>query len=474
MNLTFNKFYFIEEASLEDVIKMPSIPHLSKMTPEQIISFLERGDLPFDISEKVDGYNVSFGLMGDNEVYVKTKTQQPQTDPSYFEDLAKVYPQNIVFAKLLNYLNNNNFKEWYQNTFTNNYTFFSKKLPEVTGFQIFAELFSGDEKSNVIQYSEENIGKGALYVFFIRLNAPMLKEGIDITDSDIGRTIVSDFVNNFNSKDGWMVYKKNLLDVNMDVDDQKKRILTFISSNMEILKARKRDSETLRLKNEAKQQLEEMMNVFERSILSQFKQMPSSLGGGGMEGIIVKNLKNGSIAKIVDPEFAERRESMYAGSDALKNQKKILKKQIEEVLNYADSFSALKRAGKVAETQKQFKSIEDVIMVLFGDAFKENPALKKAFEGHNFDNTYIKVTKILQDHLKACENVVKEIDPNNVDAIKKAQISLDAEKERIMDFFNIFKRAYELKNSNQFYVELAKLFIGHKGIEDLKKFVINK
>jgi len=466
MNLSFSNYMLVKEA-----IKMPSIPHLIKMTPVQAIDFFLSEDEEWDVTEKVDGYNVSFGLDESGQMFVKSKTQEPQVDTKHFEELAKVYPHNIVFAKLFNYLEDNSFQDWYEQIVRKNNSELKQLNSNFTGLQIFGELFSGDEKANVLQYKKEKIGRGAIYLFFLFLNSPNDKKGINITNTKVGMNILKQFKTFFDNKDGWKIYIKTVLDVNLNSNNLKNKIKTFLSINKELFLNKKRDADTVKNRALADEELRSLLSKYSNSLINQVTQVPSSLGSDKLEGVIVRNIKNGAIAKFVDPEFARQREELHAGSDFLKNLKSIFKDKIDIILHSSDSFSALKRVSKVVETEKQYKTIDEIINVLFQDAFNETPELKLAYEGKNFDKTFNSIKQAVQQHLEECDKVIDSIDPNNIDAVAKAKMELDIEKNRVFDFYRTAKNAYDLKDTGKFYTELAKIFIGPKGINELKQYL---
>jgi len=129
------------ESLVEEAAKMVSIPHIDQMTAKDFCNLFSGG--AWEVSEKYDGSNVSFGLTEEGNIFVKSKKGNPTTETAEFFEQAKKYDNDIFegFGKLLEVLQQSDVKRLFS------------QLNGMIGspLQIFGELFSKPHM-NVIPY----------------------------------------------------------------------------------------------------------------------------------------------------------------------------------------------------------------------------------------------------------------------------------------------------------------------------------
>ena len=439
---------------LEEALKMTSIPHFDQMSVSQIISFFDSSD--WEVTEKADGSNVTFGV-DDLGVYVKSKKGNPVHDPQEYVDLSIKFNNDIHlgFGELLKMLLQNEEKF---TTFYNEHN----QLVDNKGFQIFGELFSKSHM-NVIAYSPEKIGKGAVYVFMVKADTND-KKGIDITNTDVGQQIISNFIETFQGTDGWNFYGRRPVDTSLATSTYKSQIMDIINNNKDILTSRKRADKPL--KTELVSKLSSLLSQYKKEVISQIEKVPSMLGADEIEGVVVRNLKNGELAKIVDLEgFGERRVQQWAGTDKIKQLRRELFNKIQnEILHNADIFllpnkQIEKLSDALEERGVAYQNIEEMLNVLYQDAVAERPKLKT-----DFKRALNNLKNILSEHLTNVKNTINDVDSNNFKTYMNTKSSIQTETNEIAD---ILANIENVKSDQGFYVEVIKFFIGFKGLNDL-------
>lgn len=438
---------------IDEALSMTSIPHFEQMTIPQIIDFFE--DENWEITEKADGANVAFGI-DENGIYVKSKKGNPVYDPQEYVNLSITYNNDIHlgFAEFLKFLNNN------KELFLNFYNKYNDVLGNI-GFQMFGELFSKSHM-NVIAYSDEKIGKGSVYVFMVK--SDINQKGNDVTNSEIGRQIIQEFIQTFQGVNGWNFYSKRPVEINLSKIKIKDQLLNLINNNREILSSRKKVDK--HQKDILKDQIAKLLMDFKADVLSQTKGTSSILGAKEIEGIIVRNLKNGSLAKIVNLEdFGARRVEQWAGIDKIKELRKNLYNKIQnEILDNADIFilpekQKEKLFNELEVRGSKYQSVEDMLNVLYNDAVIERPRLKS-----EFNNILSNLKNILINHIENAKNIINDVDASNDKTFNDTQNAINAEVKNIN---GILDNIQNINKDTDFYIEVIKFFIGYKGLENL-------
>jgi hypothetical protein len=291
--MRFKNYYNL----LEKVPAMNSIPHIQQMNVTQVLDFIgDNFDIrDYDISEKVDGANFSLTVLN-NVVYGKSKKGKPFYRPEDFYALKDISNVFNGFGDFLNVMINKGFKEWYTRTYSQYRSSIIDEfgLSTMVGFSIFGELFNSSQMNTLVY----DIKNGAYVVFGIKLNDGSGK-GVDISTSQIAIDIMKDFVKRFNGVEGWKIYYKN--SVKIDIGKQfAEELSQFIKNNIEAIKTRKRSPDILDKKNKAKEELVSLLMKWKKHILTQTEGVKSFLGGNEIEGVVIRNKKTGSIMKVVD------------------------------------------------------------------------------------------------------------------------------------------------------------------------------
>lgn len=442
-----------DKINLTEALKMTSIPHFDQMTIPQVISFFENED--WEITEKADGSNVSFGV-DENGIFVKSKKGNPVYNAQEYVDLSVTFNNDIHlgFAELLNLLLNN------EDRFISFYNKFNQVIGGI-GFQIFGELFSKSHM-NVISYSPEKIGKGAVYVFMVKTDTA--NKGTDITNSPIGQQIIKEFISSFQGVDGWNFYSKRPVDVDIKTSNYKNEIIDIIKNNKDILNSRKKiDKEQ---KDILVSKITQLLSFLKKQTLQQISGVHSMLGGEEIEGVVVRNLKNGALAKIVDLEgFGAKRVEQWHGIDQIKKLRGDLYNRIQkEVLDNADIFvlpnkQIEKLSDALEERGYKYQNIEDMISVLYQDAVTERPKLKT-----DIKQIIITTFNILNDHIEGVRNVIEGVDTSNPKIVEVTQSAITSE---VAEISNIIDKLKKISLGEDFYVEVIKFFIGFKGLNNL-------
>ena len=439
-------------------LKMSAIPHFDQMSISQMIKFFT--DNNWEFTEKADGSNVTFGVLND-EIFVKTKKGSPVTDPQVLIEMDREFNSDIHrgFAEMLQMLQSNDdlFVDWYNDI--------KSKHTNGNDFQIFGELFSRST-INVIEYSDAMIGRGALYLFMVKYTDSNTKAEVDISDHDTGRDIMQSFKETFNEIDGWKIYNKQAVRVNLKRSELVDRLVDIIDNEREILQSRahKHRAEKQRITSE----VEYILKQLKTDALSQIKKIKSILGADEIEGVVVRNLSSGSLAKIVDlSDFGDRRLEQWSGVDGLKQIRRKLLNDIQNVvLKNADIFvlpkKQIEKLSDALQTQsRRYYTIEEMMAILYADAISERPQIEQELD---------ELTKTFEEILKTYLTEMKDFIElpeiaGKFKAYTQAKQRLRAEQQSVAE---ITKKLKAAKSSIDKYIEIIQFFIGSKGLADLR------
>jgi hypothetical protein len=442
---------------LGEAVKMVAIPHIDQMTPKDFCNLFSSD--AWEVSEKYDGSNVSFGLDENNNLYVKSKRGNPITDANEFYELAQSLENDVFesFGNFLNSLKKSDIKKvliGLQNKI---------KAP----IQIFGELF-GKAHMNVIEYSPELIGKGAVVLFGAVKSST--KRGEDITTSKVGKDIISQIAETINKTSSFKAYTKKPVDLKIK-DIVKKQITRVCSAeNMAAIASRKRTGDEVALKVKAVKEFERLKLLVKRNLLSSIKSVSSSLGAKEIEGTIIRNMETGAIAKLVDLEdFGRRRVEQWAGVDALKEYRKKLYNDLKNnILKNADIFiltdkQMQKLTDAVEMRSSKFKSLDEILDVFYGDAASEVEFLESK-------RMVADLTATLKEYKIDIERALLQVS-DDVKSKTDTQNAISAEKTKIDIFIKgIEKRLLDNENP---YLSVISFVLSPKFIDELKtKFLI--
>lgn len=442
---------------LGEAVKMVNIPHIDQMTPKDFCNLFSGG--AWEVSEKYDGSNVSFGLDEENNIYVKTKRGNPITDSQDFLNLAQTLENDVFegFGSFLEALKKSGIK--------NLLIDLQKKLGAPV--QIFGELFS-KAHMNVIEYSPELIGSGAVIIFGVVKQTS--KKGEDITTTKAGGDIVGEVISTLNSTSSWKAYGKKPVELKIK-DIIKKQIKRVCSSeNMAAMASRKRTGESVALKAKAVNEFERLKSLVKRNLLVGVRSVASSLGAKEIEGTIIRNMETGAIAKLVDLEdFGRRRVEQWAGVDALKEYRKKLYNELKNnILKNADIFiltdKQIQKLTDAVETRgSKFNTMDEILDVFYGDASSEVEFLESK-----------KMVADLVDTLKEykidIESALLRVDDSDSKSKLDTQNAITAEKNKIDKF--IAKLEQRVQNKENPYLSVISFVLSPKFLDELKaKFI---
>jgi hypothetical protein len=440
------------EGLIEEAVKMVSIPHIDQMTAKDFCNLFSGG--AWEVSEKYDGSNVSFGLTEDDQIFVKSKKGNPTIDPSEFYTQAKNYDNDIFegFGKLLEVLQQGNVKR------------LLSQLSAMIGspLQIFGELFSKPHM-NVIPYAEKYIGQGAVVIFgIIKLDTP---KGTDITTTKEGNTIKSKIIDLLNQSTEWKFYDKKPLQLDIDNNIKDQIIKTCSAENMAIMASRKRSGNEPEMKAKAVREFEILKSLIKKGLLGSLGTVPSSLGASEIEGAIIRNMENGAIAKLVDLEgFGRRRAEQWAGVDALKDYRKNLYNQLrKDILKNADIFvlddKQVQKLTNAMETKgSRFTSLDEILNVLYGDAAEE-------VEFKEAKQMVSDLSQSLKQYQNDIEEALKEVRPEDFKGLEDTRKAIEAEKKRINSFIGELNS--RVSSSQNPYLSVIQFVLGPKTLEEL-------
>jgi hypothetical protein len=445
------------ENILSEATKMVSIPHIDQMTPKEFCNLFSGG--AWEVSEKYDGSNVSFGLTDEGQIFVKTKRGNVITNPSEYYQFAKSYDNDIFegFGRLLETLQDSNVINLF------------KTLEKQIGFpvQIFGEMFS-KAHMNVIPYAAELIGKGAVVIFgIVKLDTT---KGTDITTTSEGESIKNQIIKTLNGTNGWNFYSKKplALDINNTVKEQISK--TCSAENMAIIATKKRTGNEAEAKAKAIQEFKILQSMIKKTLLSSVGNVASSLGAAEIEGAIIRNMQTGAIAKLVDLEgFGRRRAEQWAGVDALKDYRKSLYNQLkDDVLKNADIFvledKQVQKLTDAMETRgSRFTSLDEIFEVLYGDAAEE-------IEFREATEMVKDLTNSLKMYKKEIEQALLKINKADQKALQDTTTAIKAERAKIDQFIAELNKKVSSKQNP--YLSVIQFVLGPKTIEELtKKFL---
>ena len=476
---SFKTYYNLNTGTLiTEAVGMTPIKHLHQLTPVEFMDIFAN-QTPFELTTKMDGSNWSCGVV-DGKTYVKSKKGKQTTKSSDFYAIGKKTGNEIFdgFGRSLDMLNTANFKSWYDKTKTKYQKDFQKKAKttEEVDFTIFAEIFPMAQINSIV-YNAEDIGDGALVVFGLKLIDGSSK-GIESSTGKQFIKIMKDFVDTFASNSsGWKVYYKSSVPLKID-DSAKNAIIDFVKKNGDAMKSRKRDPETLLAKSTALGEFKKMLDTFKGDLISQFKKLPSFLSNEELEGVILRNMDNEQMTKIVDVDkFTSLNMKNWASRKELVNEKQDLYKRIiEEVFNSADILLIRqKQAEKITnylEVKGVYKldTIDELLLVLYDDA-KDEVSLSSA------KDMVKNIETILEDYKDIVRKIIKKTEETQKDDDKKLDDYnfKSTLKNLEVEIVAIDKFITDLKGrttGNSAWAKAFEFILGPKVVEELvKKFI---
>jgi hypothetical protein len=365
---------------MNEVQSQEKIVHLDEMSQEDFDRFAASGS--YEISEKIDGQNMSFGVDADGRFFTKTKRSDPVYDPSFYDEIP--------------YLSG--FGDFHRAVEDKKLVELMKESGET--IQVFAELLPYAH-SNTIEYSDEAVGEnGAAVVFNVESSDEKFEGKIEFFAGQLSV-----------AADGFKIYGKEIVDTSLKLAE---------GDDPEAVKA----------------ELIKKLNLIHSSLL----------GADKPEGYVIRNEQTGQIVKLVDKsEFTEQNKKNHKFSNKIQKANRRFKVNVrQQVFENADVLTQFEKAKeKVADevaVRKQkgeggYNSLKEILGVLVRDMGSEGhvPNFKEAAEivTRQYVNWNEKVVE--------AENGFKESDSELSEISKDVtRHKIDSSKRRIDEIVEAF------------------------------------
>lgn len=447
---------------------MDKIVHLDEMKPNEFITFVKQfaniSDTNIEVSEKIDGQNISFGLNTEDKFFTKTKKSKPVFDLSFYAEIdfmSSFKSFHSSFSKALKILKQAKDEVQKQN----------KTLTEPFDFQVFGELLPSAQ-TNLLKYNKEQIGEGAIVLFDVKIN------GDSILDESYANKIFSILLK-LNGTGGWKVYFKNIMNPNEFQFNVNHMITleTLYKKYFEVLNSRKAADKDI--KQKAQSVIQSLMDNIKKQFLAKMlDNRKSMLGNIKPEGLILRDFTNKFLVKLVDKDdFSEANKEMHGINKAIQElNRKALMQIKSEIFGNAD---ILKNFAKVIEkatdkffVEKQknpsfkFQSLDAILKVAYDDMVDEGRISLSATEAIN------KLIQILNIQLEDLQSLRAEWDAqdktNTSDVtINVTNSSFDNAKNRILDVISSLE-SIGSSNGIKVYLTIIYFVFGPKKVDELK------
>lgn len=330
--------------------KMVKIPHFDQATFSQMKRFFETND--FESTEKIDGSNISFGIMDGHE-FVQTKKGKPEFGPEAFHELSERYPSSAPF--------HNAVISFQQSLIKSEAHLNLKYFADIVGLnlgvddgfiQVFAEMVD-TPCPNIVKYEQ---GRKIVLLYAVLNN----ESGAHPLSQFDQRLLFQNLMTH--KIEGWELVEKNL--IHIDLQTAYDVFKSFESEYGSAITCRKRNTIALKNKAAAKAMFERTLSAVKVDILKWLTNEKPMLGGDEIEGAVIQNLDTKQMLKIVNLEdFGKRRAEAWAGTDALKAERKQLHHHIvRNILNNPDILVIkAKQEQKVRETIGTNVSVEETL-----------------------------------------------------------------------------------------------------------------
>lgn len=399
------------------VTQMSKIKHVDELNNDEFESFVEQlknGGIKkkFEITEKIDGQNLSFGLDEFGKMYTKTKN----SEPNYQSFEYKKIPYLEGFKELHNDLSKNkDILEGIQNHI-------EKELDDKNFYiQIFSELLYYD-RTNLIKYKE---GKKVYFieVVLIDSNTPDNQDVLDSNTINTDSNIVDYIIKKLNRIENWEFKKLPVIDVNNDIDVE----LNYSGQ----------------LTNEDKCN-------WKKKIIYQILNRDDN-----KEGLVFRNKDTNKRYKLVDKDrFSEQNKKSQKTASDIKQLNRWLNNKIrKKVLSNSDIVSDFKKLKekladyllliKHASGQEKFYNLQSILEVISEDVMDEVDV--------SLDEEYI--NKLYNKYTDKLENIQIEYEKK----LKKEQSKL---VKKVSEF--------KIKNAYEKIYPLRKLSFGFNNKSDKK------
>jgi len=409
------------------VTDMPSIPHLYTLPYEQIVDVLNdfiMNRMKWEVTEKVDGENFSFGYIYGKGFYTKTRKGARVFNPSdynkfSFENYFKKAHDYLVEYKVEELLKDAAIK--YRDVY---------KLNKIPSIQVFTE-YLGTKKPNTIKYNR--IDDMFFYIYDVKVDGE-----IKFDDPSIIELYDNLFIC-INTEEGNI--RRCCLSI--VITDEKRTWNPLLFEDLVVMygagfKYNKSGWEKQR--EECDRIVENICN----SIYNDFsKEVDLRLGNEKAEGFVFRNTETGFLFKVVDNVFKEENRENWKERDALReicsqSKQRLIKEVFFNSDILKDKGKLLQKIGYAITEEKCIYSY--LLMDIMNEARKEN-----GYPNTNeMKSIYI---NILEERIKQIKELVKE----------------ETEKERggiqIENMLNYSNEEYNRIRNTELYVDLVRTFI---------------
>lgn len=389
------------------------ITHLDELGRSEFGTF-RKSDSGFEVSEKIDGQNLSFGIDADGRFFTKTKRSQPAYDADFYDGIP--------------YLSG--FRDFHRDAEANAGRYL-KLVREDWGenedagtIQLFAELLPYAH-SNTIKYGEDFVGEGGAVVLFDFKVGGNRAAGLNPILTAFQDALADNL-------EAFRVYDKPVIDGGDGV----------------FREAARRTSDPEKVKE---------------TVISYFDNNHSSvLGADRPEGYVIRNKDTDTMVKLVDKDrFTEANKETHEVSNDVQAANRNFKVTVrQDVFDNADVLTNWdKTQEKVADelaVRKQrgkggFGSMEEIIRVLIRDMDNEDHIKPMPRVSEIFDDA-------LSDYIESIREVTAKFRDRAGDGVSK--IARDVSRHKIQTSLErTFETAQEFRGKGSL-VPLVKLSLG--------------
>jgi hypothetical protein len=387
--------YFLNES-----VSMDKIPHIDSMSYSQVKKVF--GSNNWSFTQKMDGFNVSFGI-SEGSIFIKPKTGKEFKSLAELETLSKRLPYFEAFKRFYEALENSDFKEKYEN------------IANGENIVFFGELL-GSKRQNVVLYSEDAIGEGAVVLFGVKIDN---QESIDITNESKGQNLIQDMCNQMIESESmkWNFYTAKPIDINVDITEIQK----FIRENDKILSSRKRDEKSKLFKKIKLNELQCLIAKMKVKLLDDLAKETPFLGAEKLEGAVVRNKDTGALTKIVDKDFfsALNKAAWFGRTNATQLTKQFVNEVHIKILKGTDQIWESKVIDLINQylchkDADKFVSESELIEVLQCEYLQEHNEIPEVTKKLSIlAKDYYKKMVDLKTEIAAKQSTIERIDEDN-------------------------------------------------------------
>lgn len=386
---------------LNESVSMDKVPHIDTMSYTQIKRLFSSNN--WNVTQKMDGFNVSFGLI-DNNIFIKPKTGKPFTSYKELEILSNRLSYFEPFKRFYKALEESDFKQEYL------------KLSEDSNIIFFGELIS-NTRQNVILYDKEYICNGAIVLFGVKEEDNEIAK--DITSNTKGKLLLSNLCKAMTKSESmyWKFYLAKPIELRINIRD----IQEYIQKNNHILDNKKRDDKSKLNKKLKMNELQKLIINLKKSFLVVLSNEDPFLGAERLEGAIIRNIDNGALCKVVDREYftSMNKAVWYGRLNATNLTKNFINEIMVKILKNTDIIWESKLIDLINQylfknDKFRFASESEIYSVLNKEFLNENP------KEEDIDNKFISIArkyyndmKSLKEEIKAMQNSEYSIDIEN-------------------------------------------------------------